>query len=1086
MKKNLTLVLQTILAIFFSVSSFAQETTATLNGQVTDAKGTLVSGATVTVKHIPTGATAKTQTNNKGSFFVSNLQSGGPYSISFSYVGMKTEEKNDYNLSLGSNSLNIHLKDETSTLNEVVVRSRTGLRTGAGVQIGQSQIKNMPAISRNLQDITRLTPQSNNNSFGGTNFRYNNVTVDGAINNDAIGFSPSIGGQTAVSGQPGSSTRTAPFSLDAIQDVQVYLTPYDVKIGNFLGGSVNAVTRSGTNTLTGSFYAYGAGAQLIGPNNSGDKSSEPVSFSNAQTGIRLGFPIIKDKLFFFTNEEITRRVDPVVGGAGSVPNLITLDQAQKIDATMQAWGAGSAGAYGNTTKYSNSNKYFNRLDWIINDKNKLSLRNNTVTSEATSLERDGKTFRFGGVDYKQTNNHSSTVAELKTKISNTISNSAIIGYSAINDSRNPLSNPAIPQIEIAANNGGTIYLGTDREGSIFSMKQKTFEFTDNVTINKGNNTITLGTHNELYDITYGFVNSWNGRVAYDSVTDFLNNNPNRVRTNFAYVGNTRDNLLANPPAKFKVNMYSVYGEDEIRLGKLKLTPGLRFDMTVMPNKQPLGVKTQTAPVDVYYGQTYSYTTPSSIKNDFFGKIQVSPRIGFNYDLKGDQSVIIRGGTGVFIGRVPFAWLGYAYYNNGTTFGAYDNKRSSKAFTGLGVNGQYNPIKDALTGKGEANFAQEQGQNITDPNNAAAKTQVDMIDNNFKMPAAWRSSLAVDYTTQNKWKFTLEAMYTKVLEDVKFQQVNYIDTAHYMPYDVNKQQPIYSGKPIDSKFANAYLLSNTTEGYRYSLTAQASKVFDFGLTATAAYTFGHSKDIANGIRNSMESNWQLNPALSPNNPGLANSNFDIRNRIVTTFNYRKDWKNQGKYISNITLFFSAASGNPYTMGLMTAIDGTGQQTSLAYIPKKGETASFFASDVISQGQATAFDAYIDGNKYLSSRRGQFTERNAVTTPWNNQLDLRLSEDVNFKIADKTRTLTFTFDIINLSNLINSSWGYYYYSPDTFNSMSSIGLTVSKAGVPVSTTSAGSNPIYKWSDPGTQYAVDQFASRYQMQMGLRYTF
>ncbi len=1078
MKKNLILVFQAIIFVCFSVYSFAQETTATLGGQVKDSKGTLLSGVTVVVKHIPTGATTSTQTNNKGSFYVSNLQSGGPYDVTFSHIGLKTEEKSDYNLSLGSNSLNMRLVESTATLSEVVVKSKGGgLRTGAGIQIGQNQIKTMPAINRSLQDITRLTPQSNNNSFGGTNFRYNNVTVDGAINNDAIGFSPSIGGQTAVSGQPGSSTRTAPFSLDAIQDVQVYLTPYDVKIGNFLGGSVNAVTRGGTNTVAGSFYTYGSLPALIGPNNipsevGGDKSSEPSSFYNFQAGARVGFPIIKDKLFFFSNEEITRRVDPVVGGAGTVPGLITAAQAYSVDSTMQAWGAGSAGAFGNTTKYSNSNKFFNRLDWVINDKNKLSLRNNTVTSEATTLERDNKTFRFGGIDYKQTNNHTSTVAELKTRLSSTVSNSVVVGYSAIHDSRNPLSNPSIPQIEIAASNGGTIFLGTDREGSIFDMKQKTFEFTDNVSIAKGNNTITLGTHNELYDITYGFVNSWNGRVAYSSVNDFLNNNPNRVRTNYNYTDNTRAGIMANPPAKFKVNMYSAYAEDEIRLGKLKITPGIRFDIADMPNKQPLSVKTTGAAFDTaHYGTTYNYTQPRNIQNKFLGNVEISPRIGFNYDLKGDQSIIIRGGTGIFTGRIPFAWLGYAYYNNGVTYGAYDQKSSSKKFV-VGTN----PIKDAISSNiGEENFAKLNGANTS----STGATQVDMIDNNFKMPEAWRSSLAVDYTTPNKWKFTLEGIYTKVLEDLKFQQVNYVDNPTYWLNDTKHQQPIYSGNKINSNFTNAYLLSNTTEGYRYNITAQVSKIFDFGLTSTVAYTFGHSKDIANGIRNSMESNWQLNPALSPNNPGLANSNFDIRNRIVSTWNYRLS-SAKGKYIHNFTMFFSAASGNPYSFGIIAAYDGTGQQTSLVYIPTKAEMSSFFASDVTSQGQAVAFNNYIDANKYLSSRRGQYTERNGARTPWNNQLDFRYALDVNFKVNGKPRSFTFTYDIVNLSNLLNSNWGYYYYSPDTYNSMSAVGLKIAKNGSPTA------NPVYSWTDPGTPYAIDQFASRYQMQMGLRYTF
>ena len=497
MLKRLLVALQVmVVAGSLFTTGFAQQTTASIGGNITDSKGVAIIGASVIVKHEPTGYSATTQSNNKGNFYVPNLQPGGPYTITISYVGNKTEKKSDINLSLGENTLNVALIQETTSLGTVTVNSskRGGVKTGAGIQVGQYQIKNLPSISRSIQDITRLTPQSNNNSFGGTNFRYNNVTLDGAINNDAIGFSPSLGGQTNSSGMPGSSTRSNAVSMDAIQDMQVYLTPYDVKIGNFLGGSINAVTRSGTNEVHGSIYGYGRGAFMIGKNNAGDGTKEPSDFSDYQTGFRIGLPIVKDKLFFFTNEEITRRVDPVILGAGS-PDMpiITAAQAQAISDRMSSVYGVSAGAFGNTSIYSNSTKFFNRLDWVVNSKNRLSIRNNTVLSEATNLERDQQNFRFGGIDFKQVNKQYSTVAELKTKFSNNVSNSAVIGYSSIIDYRDPTSNSSIPQLEIASN-GGTIFAVTDREASIFNMKQNTFEITDNVTIVKGNHTITLGTH----------------------------------------------------------------------------------------------------------------------------------------------------------------------------------------------------------------------------------------------------------------------------------------------------------------------------------------------------------------------------------------------------------------------------------------------------------------------------------------------------------------------------------------------------------------------------------------------------------------
>ncbi|PTT02561.1 TonB-dependent receptor [Pedobacter sp. HMWF019] len=1099
---NVSYVLLALL-LLFGIGANAQVTTSSANGKVRDAKGIAIPGVSVLIVHVPTGTKYGAMTNADGTYRVNNLNPGGPYKVTVSYIGYAKQEKENINLALGVDQrLDFTLVDEGQQLSEVVVTGvKGGTKMGTGTRIGEEQIKNLPTVNRSLTDVTRLTPQgSKDNSFVGTNFRYNNVTIDGAINNDAIGFSPSLGGQSGSSGMPGSSTRTSPVSLDAIQDVSVLLAPYDVKIGNFTGGSVNAVTRSGTNDVSGSVYGYGRNASLIGRNKIGDNSKEPSAFHDYQAGFRLGLPIIKNKLFFFTNEELTRRQDPVILGAGSPDmKVITLDQAQKISDRMKNVYGIDAGAFANTDNYNiyaKSNKFFNRLDWNINDNNQLTIRNNTIRSEATNLERDQANFRFGGIDFVQNNNQSSTVAELKSRLSNNASNSLVIGYSNIHDYRTPTSNPAIPQIEITGAAGGTIFLGTDREASIFNMKQKTFEFTDNYTFTKGKHTFTIGTHNELYNITYGFVNSWNGRVAYGSVDDFLNNMPSRVRTNFNYADNTRDNIIANPPAQFKMNMFSLYGEDEFQVtDRFKLTYGVRFDMADMPNKQPLSVKTTGAPVDPNYGTTYTYTKPKDIKNDFFGQVQVSPRIGFNYDVNGDQKMILRGGSGLFTGRVPFAWLGYAYYNNGVTYGAYDQKFNYNAANGAIVTQVpgTDPIKDALTGNGEAGYVAKQGKDVK---NAAGATQVDLIDNNFKMPKTWRTSLALDYKTDDQWKFTVEAIYTKVIHDLQFQMVNLVDAPIYYPYDVNHQQPIYQKvngtQAINPLYTNAYLLSNTNKGYRYSLTGQISKSLPFGLDIMAAYTYGQSKDITNGIRNSMESNWQLNQALNPNSPGLAYSNFDIRNRIVSTVNFRHAWDSRNKYVSNFSLFFSAQSGSPYSYGLLNAtINGTGQNVSLMYVPKAGETSKFIVDRIDSKtnavvetaaSQVAALDAFIDGDKYLKNKRGQFTERNGARTPWNVQADFRFSQDfVVVGSGAKKQTLTFTYDIVNLTNLLNKNWGVQYFSPNTYNSMASVGMKLVKAGT------ATTYPTYNFQQSNTStYSKDFFASRFQMQFGLRYSF
>jgi len=1075
-----------LLFCLFTQLSEAQITSTTVTGKVVDAKNATLPGVSISVVNTSTGTRYGTQTNADGRYTIPNISPGGPYIISATFIGYKKQEHDDITLSLGNASYNFVLSDETTLLKDVVVKGAAGAtKTGASTRINQNQVRTMPTINRSLTDLTRLTPQSNNNSFQGTNYRYNNVTLDGAINNDAIGFSPSLGGQTNQSGQVGSSTRTSPVSLDAIQDVQVYVAPYDIKIGNVLGGSINAVTRQGTNQVTGSVYTFGRGAFMVGNNNvptanGGDGSKLPDSFHDYQIGGRLGFALVKDKLFFFTNEEINRRRDPVIAGAGTAgsANILTLDQAQQLAAKFTSLGF-DPGSYGNTSIYSNSNKFFNRLDWNINDRNQLTLRNNTISSTATNLERDQFNFRFGGIDYTSHNNSSSTVAELKSRFSNNANNDLIVGYSNVHDYRDPNSNPALPQFEINGNSPGTtIFMGTDREAAIFDMHQKTWELTDNFVFTAGKHTFTLGTHNEFYNITYNFVNAWNGRDAYSSIANFLANTPSRVRANYNYTDNTRDYILAHPSAQFKVNLLSLYGQDEMQLtDNFKLTAALRLDYAGVPNKQPLSAKTTGATVDNYYGTTYTYTKPKDITNTYLSNIEFNPRLSFNWDINGDQSAVLRGGSGFFTGRIPFAWFGYAFYNNGATYGAYDNKTPP-----AGVNTIMAPSN------GGAKYVSERGENVNDVN---GKTQVDMIDNNFKMPQVWRSSLAFDYKTPDLWRFSVEGIYTKTIHDLKFQQVNTVDNVTYYPYDTQHQQPIFVNQNTNATFRNAYLLSNTDLGYRYSITGSVGKTVG-KFNADFYYTYGQSKDVTNGIRNSMESNWQLNQALNPNNPGLAFSNFDIRHRIVATLNYRSAWGKEKRNVSNFTLFFNAASGTPYTFGFYpSSIDGTGQQVSLAYIPKVGETIKFFSATPNSplpaeQAMANAIDQFINNDQYLSTRRGQFTERNAAHTPWNTSADFRFTQDFALASGSHKHVLTFTFDIVNLTNLLNKNWGHYYFSPNTFNSTSSVGLSARSGGTPSFANAPNTYPLYNFTNPGVPYSTDLFASRWQMQFGARYSF
>ena len=998
-----------ILFLFLPIFSFSQITTSELNGRTKEKTGQIVPHTSIQLIYLPSGTKYSASADDKGIYHIYNANVGGPYIVKASSIGFKSYQKENVYLTLGQNNdLDIIMEEEKQELKEVIVKGNKPLKNTSGIVINEEKLRSTPALSRSITDFTKLVPQSNNNSFAGTNFRYNNVTIDGTINNDAIGFSPALGGQSGTSGMPGSSTRTSPISIDAIKDIQVYIAPYDVKIGNFLGGSINAITRSGTNKVEGSVYNFGRNLHNI---------------KDIQSGFRLGLPIKKDKLFFFTNEEVTKKTEPVLNGSNPLVN----DSIGKLisDFTQNKYGF-NVGEYGNYSIYSKSAKFFNRLDWNINNNNQLTLRNNTTTSEATNLERDNANFRFSSMDFKQNVQQLSTVMELRSHFGNK-SNSLILGYTDVHDYRTPLSERfSFPQTEIAYN-GGTIFIGNEREATVFNLKQKTFEFTDNFNFSVGNHSFLIGTHNEFYKIDYGFVNSWNGRIAYKSLDDYFAGKVNRVRGFYSFTNNDRDYIFNNPYAKFNINLLSAYAQDEITFGKLKVSPGIRFDYTDLPNKPFL-----------------SPQAPSQYTNNYFNNLNITPRIGFNYKNNGWT---LRGGSGVFVGRIPFAWLGYAYYNDGTGFGSFDlNNR--KSLDNIG-----DPIKD-----GSKIFAFNNGQKNL--------TQIDLVDNGFKMPSVWRNNLAIDKIV-NGYKFTIEGIYTKILNDLKFKQINIVtENPIYFSYDNLHQMPIYSGKKINSNLSNAYLLTNTNKGYRYQLTYSVNKNYPFGIDVYAAYTYGVSKDITNGIRNSMESNWTLNQSLTPNDPQLSYSNFDIRHRIISQISYKI--KN-----TQISFLLNSQSGVPFTWGLVNStLANNPQSAGLVYIFKDVTEASKY---ITNDGGAQSFIDFVNDSKYLNSKKGNFTERNMGRTPWSTTVDMKLIHNIKLRKG----ILQLTVDIFNLTNLINNNFGKMYFISNAFNSTSSIGLTRTNSGL--------TDPLFTFKKPTTDpYSIDAINSKWQGQLGIRYSF
>jgi hypothetical protein len=1081
----------------FTTTLFSQETTATLNGAILSANGEPVEGASVALTHVPTGYQTTTQTNRKGIFVVPNLKPGGPYTVIVSFVGMEEQKFENINLTLGNNpDLNVTLKPAEKNLQEVVVNA-TGRRTIGGISIGRQQMNVLPTLGRSLSDFTRLTPQSNNNSFAGTNFRYNNLTIDGSVNNDAIGFSNSFGGVSGggQSGASGSGTRTNPYSLDAIQEVQVQLAPYDVKLGNFTGGSINAVTKSGTNDFHGSIYGYGRNQALMGKSVDGLKTKIGSTFHDYQYGASLGGPIVKNKAFFFVNFEQTRRQEPSFYNVGDPGAAITATEAEQIVSKLHSLNYDPGSYLGAYKLFTKSDKLFARLDFNLSPKNILMLRGIYTNGWGNNLERTSTNFQFGSTDFTQYDKNINLVAELKTKVSSNLSNQLNVSYVHVHEYRH-FPEPLAPFMDI---DNGRIWAGTWREASIYNMTQQTIELSDNVTLAKGINKFTFGTHNEFYDLTYGFINSWNGRWEYSrGVSSFLSDNPSRVRGAFTRdpkIPNDRDVIYNDPPNPFKVSLLSAYGEDEITLNKkFKLTPGLRIDYSFVDHQPGVDSNLNSTVANSHYAPpTYTNTPFSELKNEYLGKASLSPRLGFNFDVKGNGSVVLRGGTGIFLGRMPFAWMGYGYTLNGYTWGNIDwNNIAAGTYVPLAIN-PYG-LKDTVTKYGGAS--------------RSTTRELDVVDNNFKLPRVWRSDVAMDYKFGKGYKFTVDLLYTKTLYDVKFQQINLFDSVEYFSSGPT-QSPIYvaRGSGTNGKYnpvySNVFFLSNTTEGYRYNITAQLSKTTN-GIKAGAhrtldfswnvAYTYGVSKDISNGIRNSWESNFNLNPAISPNDPQLGFSNFDLRHRIVGTVGTNFHWNAMNA--TSLTFFYAGQSGSPYTLVYQSPPGSGGSNAPLPYIPR--DQSDIRLADYKLNGQTyTAAQQWIDLNdfiesdSYLKTRRGEYAERNGMRTPWNHELDMKLMHSFHLSKQDKSKTLDLSFDLFNVLNLLSNSWGHITFVTNVNQyDVNFLKYATDANGKAVGKPTSGYLPTFNFVKPtglnNHYYTVDPINSRWQGQLGVKLNF
>jgi len=1071
--------------ILVSLFAFAQGvTTSSMQGQVNDQSGETLIGVAITATHVPTGTFYGTVSDNDGYYRIDNMKVGGPYKVTISYLGQEDVVYNDVYLRLGeAYKKDVTMGDASVALGEIVVTAQTGSlgkNSGTSTQIGTAAIEKMPTLNRDIADFTRLTPQASNltsgTSFGGVNNRYNAIYVDGAVNNDVFGL--------ADSGTNGGQTGIAPFSIDIIEQLQVVLSPYDVTYGGFAGGGINAVTKSGTNTMAGTAYYFLQNESLVGKTNntlierlSGDNEREKVAEFTKQTyGLSLGGPIVKDKVFFFANAELQNDENPIPFALDTYTG-VNADRAQESDLNtlrnhlMDTYGY-DAGSFGDTSDELEGLKLFGKFDINLNNANKLTLRHQYTKAE--QFNRNGGSssrinFSNNGIFFPSITN--SSAIELNSSINNTMSNNLIIGYTTVNDDRDPLGDP-FPYVIIFDEAGGEINLGSEQFSTANVLTQKIFTLTDNFKIYKGKHTFTIGTHNEFYNIRNVFM-PWNfGEYEFDSIDDFISGAP---ASDYTRVYSLVDDIAGDESAaaaEFSAMQLGIYGQDEIAINnKLTLTAGVRIDVPILttdPAEAP-GFNDEVLPRLLNAYPEFEDNVEAGVAPD--GQIMFSPRVGFNYAIDNKSSA--RGGIGVFTSRVPFVWPGAMYNTNGVT---------STSLEGSDIS------EDII-------FRPDIQNQYTWENPTIPSGDMNLFTKDFKYPQVLKANLAYDAEIGNGWNTSLEASFTKTLNNVRYTNLNTSTTIDSTFTGSGDNRPIFEGSEIDEDdFGAVYLASNTNEGYAYNLTAAVNKEIVPNLNLLFAYSFGDSYALFEGTSSQNSSQWRGAVNVNGrNDASFGRSDYALGSKIITALDYTVYWANS--LSTNFSLFYNGQNGLPfsYVIGgdrdarnLNNESGSTSRYRSLVYVPGDANDINLIdyedgSTVVTAAEQWSNLDAFISEDPHLSERRGDYAEKNAGRAPWVNFIDFSVKQDFNINASNSTHKFQASFDVFNLGNLINSNWGVRYNIPGDFNNYELLNFE----GFADDETTP--QYTYRQDQPAKDtYDISNFNSRWQARLGLRYIF
>ncbi len=1076
MKQTIKCFVAVCAAMLMAVSAFAQVTTSSLGGQIVDENGEVMPGVAVVATHEPSGTVYGAITNNDGRYSIYGMRSGGPYKVEISFLGMSTEQHNGIVLSLGETYVidaALQSSNELDSVTIVAEKSFSSSLTGAGSAFSRVQMENTPTMDRSVYDVAKLTPQVSTNkdggiSIAGINNRYNAFTVDGADAKDSFGLSDS--------GTNGGQTGANPISYDAIEEIQVSIAPFDVRQSGFTGGAINAVTKSGTNTVKGSAYSYfynqdfigttpGSKQQMLDNFNATERKKYDSQYSQTY-GATVGAPIIKDKLFIFVSAEYYKK---------SYPNIYSPDNNsysnQKLGTpvsyegkTYEIFDSKLAQVlidhYNKTYKpqgdfsesfnphqiTDQSINFLGRVDWNINQDHKLMVRYQLLDAYADQYSSGSSSYTFNNSSYKQKARTNTVVAELNSRFADNIHNELRISAVLERDKREVPYQGAC--MYITGEKPG-INLGTNYSSGANSMNSDTWTLTDNLSIFAGNHSITLGTDNKFYKFNNLFLQYAFGGYTFSSISDFLQNKPNEFNYRYADPALTGGEPLW--AATTKIMQLGFYAQDEWRPNRnFTLTYGVRADMPMFLNKPTANPE-------------FNATSFATSNNEFVGTVPKtsvlwSPRLGFRWFLNDDHATLLRGGVGLFTGQLPFVWLSNAYNNTGM------EAKSVKVKNPMDTEGfvfTSTPYEDIIkTGV------------VT---GSSAGATINTINENFKYPQVLRVNLGFEHDFGYGWKFTFDGLFSKTFNNIYFKNlaISSNQKAYAVPGVEASAAPYYTVD--DGGYSAIIALKNTNRGYTYNLTGKIEKHFNFGLDLMAAYTYGRSYSVNDGTSSVANSNWKNFFAVDTNSgDDLSFSLFDRPHRVIATAMYTSPV--YARFLSTtIALTYEGQSGSryTYTMNENADFNGDGNKgNSVMYIPTTDEISQM---QWASPADAQKFENYIRQDAYLSSRRGSYSQRNAGMTPFEHHFDLHISQNF-FYDKESGRKVEVMVDFKNISNLLNRSWGLYYNNPWSLQALQVTDVTK---------TESGYVPTYKWY--GNEIVkLSDFSSRWRCQIGLRLTF